>query len=98
MYAPMYTSKTTLALSNGLTPICLFVSYLWEGRDRIQATVLDCAFSFIAAALLMSAGGQYYRVFRGKCCVFFSQGFSVFCHLSLASTELLLAVHKVTSE
>jgi len=36
----------------------ILLSYLVEGRKVIQATVLDCAVSFIAAALLMCAGGM----------------------------------------
>ena len=38
--------------------ISVFFSYLIEGRDRVQGTVLDCAFNFIAGALLMTAGGN----------------------------------------
>ncbi|XP_023344791.1 uncharacterized protein LOC111714021 [Eurytemora carolleeae] len=40
-----------------VTPLIL-ISYLWEGRDVVQSTVMDIAFSFIAAALLMCAGGM----------------------------------------
>ena len=44
--------------------VCFLFSYLIEGRRVVQATVLDCAFSFVAAALLMAAGGKGRRQFK----------------------------------
>jgi hypothetical protein len=35
-----------------------FCSYLMEGREAVQCTVMDAAFCFIAATLLMCAGGE----------------------------------------
>jgi hypothetical protein len=40
----------------------ILLSYLVEGRDRVQATVLDITFCFVAAALLMTAGGGLERI------------------------------------
>ena len=40
-----------------ITPIIL-LSYCWEGKDVVQTTVLDAAFAFIAAAMLIAAGGK----------------------------------------
>eukprot|EP00088_Acartia_fossae_P013957 TRINITY_DN17402_c0_g1_i1.p1 TRINITY_DN17402_c0_g1~~TRINITY_DN17402_c0_g1_i1.p1 ORF type:complete len:171 (+),score=24.81 TRINITY_DN17402_c0_g1_i1:30-542(+) len=42
----------------GIVTPSILLSYLIEGRDRVQVTVLDCAFNFIAGALLMTAGGM----------------------------------------
>ena len=40
-----------------ITPMIL-LAYAVEGRKRVQATSLDAIFSFIAAALLIAAGGM----------------------------------------
>ena len=40
-----------------LQPLSYF-SYLMEGREVVQSTVIDAAFCIVGAALLMTAGGQ----------------------------------------
>lgn len=40
-----------------ITPVIL-LSYVMEGRQVVQTTVIDAAFSFIAAALLLTSGGM----------------------------------------
>lgn len=40
-----------------VTPLIL-LSYVMEGREAVQCTVMDSAFCFIAATLLMCAGGM----------------------------------------
>jgi hypothetical protein len=46
-------------MNNYLTLRRLFFSYVMEGREAVQCTVMDSAFCFIAATLLMCAGGEY---------------------------------------
>jgi len=42
----------------GIVSLTILISYLVEGRRVVQGTVVDSAFSFIAATLLMTAGGM----------------------------------------
>ena len=37
--------------------LTILLSYLKEGREVVQATILDVAFCFTAAAMLITAGG-----------------------------------------
>ena len=39
---------------------CFVSSYLIEGREVIQSTVIDAAFCIVASALLMTAGGLHF--------------------------------------
>merc|ERR1712212_1047416 len=41
-----------------IVSLTILISYLVEGREKVQSTVIDAAFSFIAAALLMACGGM----------------------------------------
>ena len=41
-----------------IVSLTILLSYLMEGREVVQSTVVDAAFSFIAATLLMTAGGM----------------------------------------
>merc|ERR1711892_836500 len=41
-----------------IVSISILASYLLEGREKIQSTVMDAAFSFIAATLLIACGGM----------------------------------------
>merc|ERR1712126_39630 len=41
-----------------IVSLTILISYLVEGRRVVQGTVIDAAFSFTAATLLMTAGGM----------------------------------------
>merc|ERR1712223_494946 len=41
-----------------IVSLTILFSYLIEGREVVQSTVLDATFSFVAATLLMTAGGM----------------------------------------
>ena len=41
-----------------IVSITILLSYLIEGREVVQSTVIDATFSFLAATLLMTAGGM----------------------------------------
>ena len=41
-----------------IVSISILLSYLIEGREVVQSTVIDATFSFLAATLLMTAGGM----------------------------------------
>ena len=41
-----------------IVSISILLSYLIEGREVVQSTVIDAAFCIVGAALLMTAGGQ----------------------------------------
>jgi len=41
-----------------IVSISILISYLMEGREVVQSTVIDAAFSFLGATLLMTAGGM----------------------------------------
>ena len=41
-----------------IVSLTILLSYLIEGREVVQSTVIDAAFAFIAATLLMTAGGM----------------------------------------
>jgi len=41
-----------------IVTLTILLSYMVEGREVIQSTVLDIAFCFIAAILLVTAGGM----------------------------------------
>merc|ERR1711864_5954 len=41
-----------------IVTITILISYLVEGREKVQSTVMDAAFSIIAATLLMACGGM----------------------------------------
>ena len=56
---------------------CFVSSYLIEGREVIQSTVIDAAFCIVASALLMTAGGFY--IFH----YYYSQDPWVYCFLIL---------------
>ena len=40
-----------------IVSLTILLSYMVEGREAVQGTILDVAFCFIAAALLITAGG-----------------------------------------
>merc|ERR1712062_604882 len=42
----------------GIVSFTILLSYLMEGREVVQSTVIDAAFCIVGAALLMTAGGM----------------------------------------
>ena len=70
-----------------VTPMIL-ISYLMQGRDVIQSTVIDIAFSFIAAALLMCAGGMACFTYNS---VFALSGPPVISNASMTRKEIRVA-------
>ena len=41
-----------------IVSLTILASYLIEGREVVQSTVIDSAFCIIAAALLLTSGGR----------------------------------------
>ena len=43
-----------------IVSLSILASYLIEGREVVQSTVIDSAFCIIAACLLLTSGGEKY--------------------------------------
>merc|ERR1711872_163764 len=71
-----------------VTPVIL-VSYVLEGRDKIQSTVMDCAFCFMAGILLMCAGGMACHTYNS---VFALSGPPTVANLNINRNSMQVAI------